>query len=371
MKTMVFPLIASLIFVFINLYSYKRFFKKISIFSSEKWYVVVFMISVLEVFYFFNLRMQFLNQTVQNFAALLIGISFIVFSYAVIYDGFYIFVKTIKLDVSRQKRIKSIFNASFIILIFASIVIGMINALHKPTIKNIDITLPNLKENLTLVQISDIHIGDFLDSEFLKEVVDSINTLNPDIVVITGDLIDIDPNLIEQKLSSLNDIKSKFGTYFVAGNHEYYMGIEKSLKNLGKLRLNILENKSFDVGGINIVGVNDFSGYRYGFYEPDFNKAIKDINKQKPTILLSHQPKIIEKLSDEDLSKVDLVLCGHTHAGQIFPFGILVKIVHKYLYGMYQKNNTKIYVTSGTGFWGPPIRFLTSSEIVKFNLKGK
>lgn len=371
MTTIIFPLIASLIFVFINLYSYNRFFKKISIFSSEKWYVFVSMISVLEVFYFFNLRIQFLNQTMQNFVALLMGISFIVFSYVLIYDSFYIFVKTIKLDTSRQKRAKGIFNASFVILIFASIIIGTISALHKPIIKNIDITLPNLKQNLTLVQISDIHIGGFLDTEFLKEVVDSINTLNPDIVVITGDLIDIDPNLIEQKLSSLNDIKSKFGTYFVAGNHEYYMGIEKSLENLGKLKLNVLENKSLEVGGVNIVGVNDFSGYRYGFYQPDFDKAIKDIDKQKPTILLSHQPKMIENLSDEDLSKLDLILCGHTHAGQIFPFSILVKIVHKYLYGMYQKNNTKIYVTSGTGFWGPPIRFLTSGEIVKFNLKGK
>ncbi|WP_033915913.1 metallophosphoesterase [Campylobacter sputorum] len=371
MKITIFPVVASLVFIFINLYVYKRFFGKIHIFSSKKYYVFVLIICILETFFFFNLRVDFLNQRIQNISAMLIGVSFIAFSYVIIYDIFLIFIKFCKFNKNKQKSIKKAVDLIFFVMIFISIIFGVYSAISKPNVKNIDIVLPKLKEDLTLVQISDIHIGGFLTQDFLKDIVNEINALNPDIVVITGDLIDFDPKLAEEKLTSINDIKSKFGTYFVLGNHEYYVGVKESLENLSKLNMHILQNESIEIGGVNLVGIYDYLGYKVREYEPDLNKAIKNINESLPVILLSHQPRIVKKFNKNELSKLDLILCGHTHGGQIFPFHFLVKMVNSYLYGLYEKDKTKIYVTSGTGFWGPPIRLLSSSEIVNFNLKGK
>ncbi|ASM37061.1 metallophosphoesterase [Campylobacter sputorum] len=371
MKITIFPIVASLVFIFINLYVYKRFFGKIHVFSSKKYYVFVLIICILEALFFFNLRVNFLNQTMQNFTALLIGISFIAFSYVLIYDIFYILFKFFKFKQSIRKDIKKFFDIVFIIAMFVGVFVGTYNAIFRLNVKNIDIILPNLKQDLKLIQISDIHIGGFLDDNFLKNIVNKVNELNPDIVVITGDLIDFDPKLAKEKLASINDIKSKFGTYFVVGNHEYYVGIKESLENLSRLNMHILQNESIEVGGVNLVGIYDYLGYKIGEYEPNFSKAIKDINESLPVILLAHQPRIIVQLNKNELSRLDLILCGHTHGGQIFPFHFLVKMVNSYLYGLYEKDNAKIYVTSGTGFWGPPIRLLSSSEIVNFNLKGK
>ena len=210
-------------------------------------------------------------------------------------------------------------------------------------------------------------LGKSLGKEFLDDIVKKINTLEADIVVITGDFVDLHVDKIGDKLDGLKEIKSHFGVYFVSGNHEYFHGVEAICKHIESLHVKVLENESLVIDGIiNLAGITDLMGRRMGLLEPDLKKALLHVKTDLPTVLLAHQPKIINELKDE---KIDLVISGHTHGGQIFPFGLLVLLDQPYLSGLYQHSkDTQIFVSNGAGYWGPPIRVLAPSEIVKIRL---
>ena len=212
-----------------------------------------------------------------------------------------------------------------------------------------------------------MHIGKSLGKSFLDGIVKDINILNADIVVITGDLVDLNVDDIGDKLDSLKDIKSRFGVYFVSGNHEYFHGVEAICEYLKSLHVKVLTNESVVINQqINLVGITDLMGRRLGILKPDLRKALLHVNPELPTVLLAHQPKITNELKNE---KIDLILSGHTHGGQIFPFGLLVLLDQPYLAGLYQHSkNTQIFVSNGAGYWGPPIRVMAPSEIVKIKL---
>ena len=187
-------------------------------------------------------------------------------------------------------------------------------------------------------------------------------------VVITGDLIDIEMDRAKDILAELGNLNSTYGTFFVAGNHEYFHDIEKIIETLKGLDIRVLENENVYIGeedeGFNLAGVYDIFGYRTNNYVPDLNRALKDL-KKSPTVLLAHQPKYIDEVTDS----VDLMLSGHTHGGQLFPFRFLVKLQQPYLSGLHQHNRElQIYVNKGTGFWGPPMRLGASSEITEITL---
>jgi uncharacterized protein len=213
-------------------------------------------------------------------------------------------------------------------------------------------------------QISDLHIGGLVDEQYVKESVYKINSLNPDIVVITGDLIDTEVKYIAKSILELNNIQSKYGVYMVLGNHEYFHNpytIIEFIKKNTNIKLLLNESVTIKELGVNIVGVTDIFGYRSGVLEPDFNKAFANIDKSYPTLLLSHQPKSIEYLG---IYKPELILSGHTHGGQLWPFNHLVMLQQPYLKGLHTlKYGGKIYVNSGIGFWGPPMRLGSQSEI--------
>ena len=137
------------------------------------------------------------------------------------------------------------------------------------------------------------------------------------------------------------------------------------LEKISSLGIKVLGNKNEKVGGINLAGVYDLAGFRFKNLEPNLDDALAGRDETLPTILLSHQPKFIKTMQKD----VDLVLCGHTHAGQIFPFGILVLLDQGFLHGLYKINDKmQAYVSSGTGFWGPPVRIFAPSEIAILNL---
>ena len=213
--------------------------------------------------------------------------------------------------------------------------------------------------------ITDVHIGEFLQKEFMAKLVSDINLAKPDIVVIVGDLVDVSAQFIGDFLDPLRDLKSTYGTYYVPGNHEYYHGVDGILKKISSLGIGVLGNKNEKVGGVNLAGVYDLAGFRFKNLEPNLEAALASLDETLPTILLSHQPKFIKTMQKD----VDLVLCGHTHAGQIFPFGILVLLDQGFLHGLYKINDKmQAYVSSGAGFWGPPVRIFAPSEIAILNL---
>ena len=171
-------------------------------------------------------------------------------------------------------------------------------------------------------------------------------------------------------IAPFNELKSKYGTFYVPGNHEYYNGIDGTIKAIRETtNFKILGNENARVGVVNLAGVYDIIGLRFKAYEPDLVAALDGCDVNLPTVLLAHQPKFL-KYMDES-APVDLVVSGHTHGGQIFPFSLLVRLDQKYVAGLYRANeNTQIYVSRGAGFWGPPVRVMAPSEISLLRLKG-
>ena len=195
-----------------------------------------------------------------------------------------------------------------------------------------------------------------------------VNAIGADIVVITGDLVDINLEKASPILDLFKNLESKHGTYFILGNHEYIHGAGEIILKVQSLGIRALENENVYIGevgsGFNLAGVYDVRGYRTNTFVPDIDKALKGV-QDSPTVLLAHQPRYIEEVKHG----VDLMLSGHTHGGQIYPFRFLVGLVQPYISGLHQHNKElQIYVNKGTGFWGPPMRLGASAEITEIIL---
>lgn len=285
----------------------------------------------------------------------------------------------------RRKFLQGMIDTSIALLFVCFSVQGFKNALTIPPVKEVRIKLAGLKKPKRIAMITDVHIGKTLGYAFLADVVAKINALKPDVVVIVGDLIDDKIENIKADLEPLKSLQSTEGVYYVAGNHEYYHGVEPILAHLQTLNLNILHNKHIELADLNLAGVSDLSAARFGYEEPNLAAAKAGLNTQKPNVLLVHQPKFVRQ---NDVSDFDLVLCGHTHAGQVFPLSFFVWLEQHYVHGLYKlpqhtqsthtsqnieskPRQTQLYVSSGVGFWGPAIRFLAPSEIVLLKLEGE
>ncbi len=267
-------------------------------------------------------------------------------------------------DTHKRQSLKKLLDIGLLGVFFTSMAKGFYNSTNL-VITRRSVKLKNLKEACHLVMISDVHIGAYLKKDYLQKIVDRINALDPDIVVIVGDLADLKAQLVQKDLTPLKSIQSKYGVYCVLGNHEYYHGVDALVKVFQKNHLRVLQNESVQVAGLNLMGVNDLIGYRFKRFEPDFKTIFTQANPNLPSVLLSHQPKSLTHLEQ----KPDLLLCGHTHAGQIFPFSLLVWLDQKYIYGHYHLKDCQMIVSSGCGFWGPPVRIFTKSEIVSIHLE--
>lgn len=271
------------------------------------------------------------------------------------------------LDSNRRRFLKIMFDLGIIALFFLFSFKSVRGALSIPKVRDVEVKIKGLVREVRIAMISDVHIGKMLQSDFVRGIVDKINALNADIVVIVGDLVDEDINFVREHLVLLNDLQSKEGVYYVSGNHEYYHGIDSILKFLKTLNLKVLDNANIELESVNLCGVSDLAGTTFNRYPPDIESAKQGRNLDKPSILLAHQPKFVRR---NDVSDFDLVLCGHTHAGQVFPLSFFVWLDQHYVHGLYALDSkTQLYVSSGAGFWGPAMRFLAPSEIVNLTLK--
>lgn len=271
-----------------------------------------------------------------------------------------------QMPLSRRKFLKILHDLGVFGLFFLFFFTSRNNALHTPQVRNVQIPLPKLKQQKRIAMVSDVHIGHILKADFLARIVERINALNADVVVIVGDLIDDDIAKVGKELAALQKIASKEGVFYVNGNHEYYHGIVPIMEFMRSSGVRVLDNESLELSGFNLAGVNDLAGLRFGEYVPDLARTRQGLNASKPSILLAHQPKFARLY---DVGGFDLVLSGHTHAGQVFPMSIFVWLDQHYIHGLYQHTkDTKLYVSSGAGFWGPSFRFLAPSEIVCIDL---
>ncbi len=361
-------IIGAFVFSFlINFYSYNRFIKKVSFFIPylAKIRILLYVICILEFIFVLQIRFSFLSIELYLIAGTLIGFSIFLFAISLFYDILRSIFSKSNFSPTRRKFIKFCFDITFVIFVIACFLKGIFNALTPPKIRQVDIKIKNLQSNLKIAMITDVHIGEFLQKDFMKKLVNDINLANPDIVVIVGDLVDVNAAFIGDFLEPLKSLKSTYGTFYVPGNHEYYHGIDGILEKISSLGIEILGNKNKKIASINLAGVYDLAGIRFKHLEPNLDEALTAYDPSLPTILLSHQPKFIKSMQQD----VDLVLCGHTHAGQIFPFGLLVLLDQGFLHGLYKINDKmQAYVSSGAGFWGPPVRIFAPSEIAILNL---
>ena len=267
---------------------------------------------------------------------------------------------------------------------------GVWNAFH-PQIKILEIDLENLPDQWkgkTIVQLSDVHLGHFYGTRFLKDLVNRVNALNPELILITGDLFDGMAGDISHFAGGLSGFRANKGVYFVIGNHEIYVGLNRALGTLHKTNINVLKNEVIDVGGLQIIGIS-YPGIK-GIGEIQGLEKIQSTSSKnnRPRILLFHTPTNISPQEADGRQRhfatywvpdttytmarnlgVDLQLSGHTHAGQFIPFGYLTKLIYKdFDYGLRRLKEFAIYTTSGVGTWGPPMRTGNQPEIVAIKL---
>ena len=299
-----------------------------------------------------------------------LGLVFLLFCSAIFYDIFRVILHYTPLEDKRRKFFKKSLDIGAITTATALSGDAIYQA-RTVELEQVKIKIKNLQTPFKILQLSDIHIGGLIDAAFIKEIVHRVNATNPDLIIITGDLVDIAIERAEAPLEELRNLSSKYGTFFIVGNHEYFHGIEKIIKRVKELDIRVLENENLYIGeeqkGFNLAGVYDLFGYRALKFLPDIDKALSQRDSSSPTVLLAHQPKFLEEIRESQ--KVDLVLSGHTHGGQLLPFKLLVKLQQPYISGLHQHTpTTQIYVNKGTGFWGPPMRLGASAEITEIYL---
>jgi len=280
----------------------------------------------------------------------------------------------ITLDVDKREFLEKSLSIGILSLIGPTTAYGFYSARKGPTIINQDIYLKNLPdsfENFTIAQISDLHVGPTIKKPYVEKVVNQISTINPDLIAITGDMVDGSIDYLRRDLEPLSQVVAKYGTYFVTGNHEYYSGAERWLDETDRMGFTNLvnDNKLITIRDQNIAlaGVNDYRAHQIiPSHRSNPQAALKGINSKKVKILLAHQPSSIFQANEAGF---DLQISGHTHGGQFWPFTYPTKKANPYLSGLHNHNGTQIYVNSGTGYWGPPLRLGVTAEITLFKLK--
>ena len=227
-------------------------------------------------------------------------------------------------------------------------------------VNKINITTPKLASGrVTIAQISDLHLGIMLGDRFLDRVIDKLRELRPDIVVATGDIVDGQGDDLEELARHFHAYAPPSGAYAVTGNHEYYAGLEHSLRFLRNAGFTVLRGEAIKAGGIVLAGVDDPSAPSSG--RParlDIGTALASVSAHDFIVLLKHQPVV-----DND-TPFDLQLSGHIHGGQIFPFIYLTWLTYRVHSGLTElADGRRLYVSRGVGTWGPPIRLFAPPEI--------
>ncbi len=250
-----------------------------------------------------------------------------------------------------------------ILVIVIILGIGSFNARNIQTTR-ISIYTPKLPDDmqtLKVAQISDIHLGVVVREKRLEKIVTILEEVRPDLIVSTGDLVDGQMGHLDSLSSMFKRIEPAYGKYAITGNHEYYAGLEQSLNYYKKSGFTVLRNETVTTV-VNLVGIDDI----YAGNDMKETGAFRGLDKDRFTFYLKHRPDINEKT----LGLFDLQLSGHTHGGQMYPFGYFVSMVHDYLEGFSElEKGSMIYVSRGTGTWGPQVRILSPPEITIFELK--
>ena len=245
--------------------------------------------------------------------------------------------------------------------------------LRLPDVKRVEVELerwPRELDGFRIVQLSDIHIGPILGRDFARELVRRVAALEPDLIAVTGDLVDGDVRHLRDEVAPFAELAAPQGVWFVTGNHDYYSGADRWVDQARKLGMRVLRNQRASIGdgsaSFDLAGVEDYHAH---LVQPDWREdldaALAGRDPARALVLLAHDPSTFKRASQLG---VDLQLSGHTHGGQIWPFRYLVRLAVPFVAGLYERNGAKLYVSRGSGFWGPPMRLFSPAEITELIL---
>ena len=251
--------------------------------------------------------------------------------------------------------------------------LGLVIA-RRPRLVDIDIPvahLPKALQGFSIAQISDLHVGPTIKRGFVERIVARVNHLNADLIAITGDLVDGSVPDLSSHTAPLAALTARHGVYFVTGNHEYYSGERAWTAELRRLGLTVLKNQhvvlQHDGASLLLAGVTDFSAHHFDpAQRSDPAAALRGApNDAGAKILLAHQPSSAAAAAD---AGYDVQISGHTHGGQFWPWNLFVRYFQPFTAGLNRLKNLSVYVSRGTGYWGPPNRFLVPAEITRIRL---
>jgi len=244
-----------------------------------------------------------------------------------------------------------------------------------PFTRRVKIYKTNLHEDLEgiqIAQLSDMHIGPGVSRAKIKSIVKKTNELQPDFIVLTGDIVDHLDHWFADEIGDLRQLKAKYGVFYVPGNHEYYWGFHPIIEKIEKLGIPVLLNRNLQIpvgrAMVAVCGVTDLASKYFSLEAPDFSKASLGTNACDFKILLSHQPKTADEAHHFHF---DLQLSGHTHGGQFIPWSLMIRLFQKYTTGLFKIGKMQLYVNRGTGYWGPADRLGTYGEISLLELRRK
>nr|AUN35555.1 putative phosphoesterase [uncultured bacterium] len=251
--------------------------------------------------------------------------------------------------------------------------VGYSMARRTARVVNVDVPLANLPpqlEGFTIAQISDIHVGPTIKRAYVEAIVERVNGLEADVVAITGDLVDGTVRELAHHTEPLAALESRHGTYVVTGNHEYYSGAHAWIRELRRLGANVLVNEHVVIerngASLALAGVTDYSAHYFDpSHRSDPGTALAGAPRDAIKVLLAHQPRTAPAA---ETAGVDLQLSGHTHGGQFWPWNLFVRLQQPFTAGLERLGRMWIYISRGTGYWGPPMRFGIPSEITRIRL---
>ncbi|MGP3754533.1 metallophosphoesterase [Streptomyces sp. IBSNAI001] len=245
--------------------------------------------------------------------------------------------------------------------------LGTYGVLRGPRTKRITVRLaglPRSAHGFRIAVVSDIHLGPILGRAHTRRVVDAINATNSDLVAVVGDLVDGSVADLGPAAEPLAGLEARHGSYFVTGNHEYFSGAAEWVDHVRELGLHPLENARVEIAGFDLAGVNDVAGESEG-QGPDFARALGDRDRSRASVLLAHQPVLIDDAVEYG---VGLQLSGHTHGGQLWPGNLVAELANPTVAGYERYGDTQLYVSRGAGAWGPPVRVGAPSDITVVEL---
>ncbi|HEX3693763.1 MAG TPA: metallophosphoesterase [Polyangia bacterium] len=279
------------------------------------------------------------------------------------------------LDPARRTWLARAFGGAAVAVAAALGLIAVQSALGPVAVRKVRVRLKRLaaaQDGLSIVQLTDMHLGATRGRAFVEDIVRRTNALSPDIVAITGDLVDGSVADLGHAVAALADLRARHGVYFVTGNHEYYSGADAWIAELRRFGIRVLRNERVTIGdgaqALELAGVDDYSAGRFSgqSHAQAVEQALGGRDVSREVVLMAHQPRSIDEAARHG---VGLQLSGHTHGGQVWPFIYFVKLQQPFVAGLHRRGDVQIYVSRGTGYWGPPMRLGAPAEITHLVLE--